>query len=324
MSTQPIAPMTLGDIFDRLFKLIGKTWLRNLIIASVILIIPVLMMAFSMNGFLSAVARMAEEQNYGDEFATPGFVELLGHIAVFILGLLIFLFATAAARLGITIVSCAEVVGEPLDWREALGRSFGVRYARIIGASVLTALAIGGLVGIPYIVIIVAIAVRSIVLGLLGGLSLLILGCLAVYIGIRWSFLVPAVAWEDLGVMASFRRSWSLVENNWWRVLGILLLMGIITSFVVSLVLAPVYVVAFLSFFAGMFSHLGNMQSEQESPRIILDGIRSFGFGIGLLSGISSILQLLISPLYVVILYFDLRARKGEFQTQTPPHEVTV
>ncbi len=316
--------MTLGDIFDRLFTLIAKTWLRNLIIASVILIIPVLIMAFSMNGFLSGIAGMANERNYGDEFATPGFVEVLGHLAVFAFGLLVFLFAAAAARLGVTIVSCAEMAGEPMDWRDALGRSFGIRYARVLGTYILTALAIGALIGVPYILIFVAIAVRSIALGLVAGLFLLGLGCLAVYVGIRWSFLVPAVAWEDLGVMASFRRSWSLVKDNWWRVLGIMLLMGIITSVAVSLVLAPFYVAAFLSFFSGIFSHLRGFQSEPADPRMFLEGLRSFGFGIGILSGVSSILQLLVSPLYVVVLYFDLRARKGEFQTQTPHTEATA
>ncbi len=305
--------MTLGDIFDKLFKLIGRTWLQNLILALVILAVPLVILAFSVNGLLSGIVSMAEEQNNGAEVGIGGLFAILGQLALFGIGLVIFMLGTVAARLGITTITCAEMAGEPVDWRQALTRALGVRYARLLGAEILMILAIGGMVGIPYALLIVSIAVRSITLGLVAGFMLVVFGCLGVYIAIRWSFLVPVIAWEDAGVTAAFRRSWALVRDQWWRVFGIVLLLGIVTSFAVSLVLAPVYIATFLSFFSSMFRHAGDFHAEQTDPRIFLEGFRTFGFGIGVLSGLSSLLQLLIAPLYIVVLYFDLRARKGEF-----------
>ncbi len=323
MTTQAILPMSLGDIFDRLIKLIGKTWLRNLIVAVLILILPALILGFSMNGFFSHIGEIARQQSNGGEVDPQGVFEMLGHMTVFFLGLLLFMLASGASTIGVTAISCSEMSGQEMGWQEAIRRSFSVRFARLIGMSILRALAFGGMIAIPYILIIVAIAIKSIGFGLLAGLLLVVGGCFALYIGIRWSFVVPAIAWEDAGVMASFRRSWMLVKENWWRVLGILILLGLITSFAVSLVMTPVYIAAFWNFFTTMFERIGTGEVERPDPTVFLEAFRSFGLSIGFVTGLSAILEMLISPLYVVVLYFDLRARKGEFD-QAATNAVTA
>lgn len=52
----------------------------------------------------------------------------------------------------------------------------------------------------------------------------------AVYLGIRWSFIRQAALLEGCGVRASFSRSSYLVKQNWWRVFGILLVVGVISG----------------------------------------------------------------------------------------------
>ncbi len=315
MTTQAILPMSLGDIFDRLIKLIGRTWLRNLILAALVLVVPVLIFSVGMNGFFSYIADLTRDQSKGGDIDPQSVFMMLGHMMMFFFGLLLLMLASAAATLGVTATTCAEMAGEEMGWQQAFQRTFSVRYLRFIGMSILRALAIGGLIAIPYILIIVAIAMRSIGFGLFAGLTLVAGGCVALYVGIRWSFVVPAIAWEDAGVVAAFRRSWTLVKNNWWRVFGILLLMGIITSFAISLVMTPVYLIAFWKFFALLFERIGSGEIQNPDPTIFLEAFRSFGLGIGLATGLSTILEMLISPLYVVVLYYDLQARRGEFDT---------
>ncbi|HEY6951031.1 MAG TPA: hypothetical protein VI758_01420 [Bacteroidota bacterium] len=318
MTTVPIVPMSLGDIFDRLFKLIGKTWIRNLILACVILIVPVLILTVGMNAFFSSIAALAKENEPGEHLAPHQLFAMLGSMGWFFLGLFLFLLASAASTLSITIVSCAEMSGEPMTWQEALDRTFGIRLARQIGVSVIQAVAFSGLILVPYVMLIVAIAMRSTMLGLLGGCLLLACIPIVVFLFIRWAFTTPALGWESLGVFASFRRSWGLVTNNWWRVFGILLLMSIIVSFATSLVMTPVYLITLWKFFASYFEMIGSQGSELRDPSVFLEGLHSFALGIGIVAGLSSVLQMLVTPLYHVVLYFDLRARNNEFSQPSP------
>ncbi len=48
-----MAPLTLSEMFDRLFKLIGRTWLRDLILSSIILVPPAIVFIFGMHGFFT-------------------------------------------------------------------------------------------------------------------------------------------------------------------------------------------------------------------------------------------------------------------------------
>ena len=59
----------------------------------------------------------------------------------------------------------------------------------------------------------------------LGFIALIIPG---IYISVRLCVVAPAVVVEGHRGMDAMRRSWDLVKDNWWRVLGILLVVGII------------------------------------------------------------------------------------------------
>jgi len=319
MTAPAIVPMTLSDIFDRLFKLIGKTWIRNLILASIILIIPVIMMSVGLESFFSSIATLAKENEPGTPLAPEQFVMMFGSMAWFFIGLVIFILATLATTLGVTIVACAETTGQPMTWQEAFKRVFSIRLARMFGAYILQGLVFMGLFLPPYILLIIAIVTKSPMLGLFAGFLLFACILIVIFFFIRWAFAVPAIAWEDHRVVGGLRRSWALVKDNWWRVFGILVLMGIMLSFAVSLIMTPVYVIAMWKFIAAYFETISSAGSHELDPTTLLEGFRSFGFGFGIVSGLGSVLQMLIAPLYVVILYFDLRARKGEFSQGSSP-----
>lgn len=69
----------------------------------------------------------------------------------------------------------------------------------------------------------------------------------AIYLAVRWAFLVQAVMLEDTRPAEALTLSSRMVSGYWWRTLGIILVIGILTSvpiFVVSVIfaLAPLLV----------------------------------------------------------------------------------
>ncbi len=318
-----ITPMTLGEIFDRLFKLIGKTWLRSLILVSIIMVLPAVIFILGMDSFFSEIANMINDKAIGGANIPEGFGSMLITMIGFFIGLTFFVLGTEAATLGVTITSCEEMNGQYITWEEALRRMFSIRFLRLIGQNILIGLVIVGLVLIPYILLIAAIAAKSFLLGFFAVLLLLTSIGFIVFLTTNWAFTVQAIGWEDANIFQSFRRSRQLVRGNWWRVFGILLLMNIMLSFAVSLIITPVYLIAMWDFFASYFSMLGSAGSKEVDPTAIFETFRTIGIRIGLVGSLSTVLQLLVSPLYTTVLYFDLRAR-DELNVQLRQTDTTI
>jgi hypothetical protein len=305
--------MTLGDIFDRLFKLIGKTWIRNLIIAAVILGPAALIMGAAADMGFSELAQVMENRDSGDPFTSTELSTMVGFALWFAIGLTLMIIGSVIATVAVTIVACAEMSNEPLSWQEALSRTFHVRVVKVFGQYILEGALFTLIVIIPYVLLIIGIAVDSVALGFVGGFLIFAGILFAVYLGISFAFTVPAISWEDADVIESFKRSWALVRGNWWRTFGILILMGMMVSFAASIIMTPFYLIFLWDFFQAYFEAISSMTSGTADPAIFVSMIKSLGFGIGILSGISSIIQLVVTPLYSVVMYFDLRARRGEF-----------
>jgi hypothetical protein len=83
-----------------------------------------------------------------------------------------------------------------------------------------------------------------------------VVGALVV-LAIRFAMATPALVLEDLGVVASLRRSWALTRGRFWRTFGVLLVAGILVGIVQQVVGFGVQVVGSLLGFA-VGSTLGN------------------------------------------------------------------
>ncbi len=85
-------------------------------------------------------------------------------------------------------------------------------------------------------------AVAAIALSL-AGLFLLVLP--GIYLAIRLSLAVPAVAVEQLGPVAALRRSWALTASaQLWRVLGLMALVLAVTGLVEAVIEVPLVAIA--------------------------------------------------------------------------------
>lgn len=313
-----IKPMSLGDIFDALFKLLGKTALRNLILSALILLPAALISIYGLEALFSSLAEFLRDRAAGRAAATAEMARLFGAMSAYLLVIVVLLLAYLAAALAATTVGCSEISGQAITWQEALRRVFSVRLARTWGQSILAFLALLGIVLAAYLILIAAVVTDSSAMKGIGIIALLFSIGVAVYLWVRWIFALPAIAWEEAGVMQSFHRSSFLVKGWWWRTFGVGLLLYLITQFAITLVTTPLSFVALWGFFKNYFALLGSMSGGQPDPDMVYRLFDSLGVGLGILIYISYILTAMIVPLFVAIMYFDLRARKGEFE-QLPP-----
>lgn len=308
-----IQPMNLGDIFDRLFKLFGKTLRRNLILTLIVIVPASLILAYGMDAFFGKISDFASLRSESDFDSIEDWGPMLSGLASMGVAGILFMLGYLAAMLGVTIIACNEMNGRKISWNEALNMTMSVRYARFLGQQILAIIAISAIFIFPFIIL--AASDQKAFGGLLVFTSFFVI----IFLWIKWAFAIAAIAFEDAGVYQAFQRSWYLVAENWWRTFGILLLLNIVIQFALSIITTPISMFALWDFYAEYFKMLGAMGGQQVSPEKILAMLDSMGVGIGLASGVSTILSLLIVPLITVVMYFDLRARKGEFVEQTPP-----
>ena len=143
---------------------------------------------------------------------------------------------------------------------------------------------------------------------LVGVLGFLTATVFAAIIGIRWSLALPVVMLEGRGPMASLGRSWRLVRDSAWRVLGIMLVTALIVGFVAGMIRAPFEFLggpgAFITNMTSTSTSASTLNLSQLEPTIL--GTLTYALG----SIIASALTAPLAAGVVVLLYADLRMRK--------------
>ncbi len=153
---------------------------------------------------------------------TEGNIDVLVLFIVIAVILVVLSFVAYALMEGALIHAVSE---------QSLGQAIGIgqvysfawrRLGAMVGAEILAALAILGMcitiVGIPF----------------------------AIYFGVRWAFIWQTALVEGVSPRAALSRSSDLVRGNWWRVVGIMFVVGIIAgaiSWVLGLILGLIPVV---------------------------------------------------------------------------------
>lgn len=311
--------MRLGDIFDRIIKLIGRSIKRNAIIAIICLAIPSVLMTAGVTGFYSSLAEMMRSAAGGGGATAGDFTGLIASLALLLCVGIIFFVGYLASKLGVTIVACSEMMEEPMAWQAALRRAVGPPLGRAVGQVLLLILAMAGMMLIPFFLFILAGRSHSVMLGLLGVLAFFVAIPLAISYWVKWSMAITAIAWEDAGVLVSFGRSEWLVQGSWWRLFGMLLLFSIISQFAISLILTPVTFIAMWRTYLEYFRMLGSLRHSSPDPETFARMLSGMGLGVGISASLSLMLAMLIEPVYTTVLYFDLRARKREFEPPAIP-----
>jgi hypothetical protein len=159
-----------------------------------------------------------------------------------VLGLLtgvISVLATSVLTGMLVTVLGEAVLGRSISWGVAWNR-VGRRIPGLVGLSLLA--------GLVVVAILLVALLPGILVGIGGGegaavalvvLGVLVGGAAALWIGVSWSLAAPAFVLESLGVVGALGRSWRLVRGQWWRVLGITLLGGLIAVIVAAILAVP-------------------------------------------------------------------------------------
>ncbi len=313
--------MTLGDIFERTFTLIGKTFVRNLIVAAIFLVIPVVLMTIAADNLYSSIADINIHLNGLPE--QTGFnviLPYLGQVGLFVVSAFMITLGVLLAEITISYIVGKELMGEPVSLSEAVQETFYMKWLYGIGQGLIKYFAIIG--GIVILVIFGAVLYSMIGSGFIIGLLVLlfvVVGIPAIFfLVLRWYFSLTAVAIEDLGPIDALRQSWSLVEGYWWRTCGILILFSILSQFVISIISIPIQFGTMFNFYKEFFTALGRSGGNID-PQTLHQTLKTMGPGIGIGTGISSLFSLLITPVFTVVMYFDLRARKNDLPGMEAP-----
>ena len=112
---------------------------------------------------------------------------------------------------------------------------------------------------------------------------------IVIWVLIRWSVALPALFAEGIGPVTAIGRSWNLVRDNWWRTLGIVIVVAILVS-LIELALGALF-----GGIAAIVPGLG-------------DDIRA-----GVVETVVTLVDAVVSaitPIAITMLYLDLRVRK--------------
>ena len=262
MSTK-LNPRNIGDILGDTFRIYGKNFWTLLAIAAIVLGVLGVIQIIAGPGLLPLIMTgLAIEALTG--WIIAGLIIL---VVAYILG--------GSLMVGALIHAVSE---QYLRQTISIGQAYRFAWARLwdmIGAGILAFLAIGG---------IIAVSVFVAIFSWVGWILVVVGSCASIYLMIRWTFFLPAALLEGLGPTAALSRSSGLVKKNWWRVLGIMLVVALISGAISAIL--------------GMMPMVGAI--------------------------IGSILATPIYAIANTLLYYDLRVRKEEYSLEALASELHI
>jgi hypothetical protein len=236
-----LGPRNVGDILRETFTIYRKNIWR---FAAIIAVVAIPLSIVISLVFLAIII-----------FPKPpppdlGFEEfIMQHLPTLIPASIIILFISIAAEAlaqGAMVYCTAEqYFRHPIDNGYAYRFSWK-RLPNMLGAVLLIFLTTIAIISIPVGILLASyfhvlpsmnpqLTILVITLGLVSLLAL-------IYIGTVWQFALPAVLLQGCGPISALRASFELVKESWWRVFGIIFVLGLIV-FGINLVLAFVPII---------------------------------------------------------------------------------
>jgi hypothetical protein len=300
-----LEPRNIGDILRETFAIYKSNFLR---LIAMVAIVQVPMVALSI--ILSPLMPLYGE--LGAEATSP-------FISLFWIPIYLAFFAASILMGGAIIHAVSEqYFNQPIN----IGRAYSFAWQRMgamFGAVVLVYLAMVGIF-LPAILISVIIAVA------IGGIYSWLIGCViavvltfavapaAIYLGTKWVFILPTAMFEGCGPKAALAHSSALVKQNWWRVLGIVMLLLIIVQIIAMIFYIPAMIGAVTWTITGDITG-----AITETTTGLPTGLMIWAIAGG---AIGSIISVPIGMIGITLLYFDLRVRKQGYSLDVLANEL--
>jgi len=288
----PLRPLSLSDIFNAAVGYVRANPKATLGLTTVVVLITQILGLLLQVGPLAFTGRVGAAS--GQELTTP---MVVGSIASAAAGGLATALAAILLSGMLTVVVGRAVFGSKITIGEAWEGVRG-RLLALIGLSALEVLAVVVLVGAVVAAIAgMVVAANTGVAVIIGIPLVLALIAALAYLFTALAFAPVAIVLERKPVWASISRSFALVSNHFWRVLGIRLLAGLVAVVVAGAVSVPFSIAGQLLVF----------DAGTAGPFILATAITSVGSAIG---------QIVTAPFtagVVVLLYTDIRIRAEAF-----------
>jgi hypothetical protein len=266
-----LRPLDIGDVLDETFRVYRRQFVAFMTVmgfvvvpSSLLSLLIVLATGFTGPAMTRAIQERGDFTSIAVAFvlfAILGIVASVAHLVA----------AGAAAR-----VASNTILGHPVSVGDAYREAFGHLGSLLLGSFV-TGLAVGLLfmtcLGLPF----------------------------AVFIGLGWSLLVPSIVLEGRGAFEAMSRSWDLVNGHRWRLLAVVVLIGLIVYLLVSV---PAAIFGFIS---GGLAAIGGgspgLMMAAQAGNVLFQAVGQTLFGA-------------VFIVTITLLYYDLRIRKEAFDLE--------
>ncbi|MGW8886030.1 DUF7847 domain-containing protein [Streptomyces sp. NPDC055749] len=311
----PLVPLRLGDILSGAFATMGRYWKQLFGMGLALYGGAVLVMAAALAVAYSAVGDHLERLvalSSDEEPASSDYVPLIIAFGVVaLLGIVVMMLASALMYGAVPAILQDAVLGRRVTFATVFRRSWA-RLPALIGTVLLTALIAVVPIGLAMVAFIAMMTAFITLDSNSGALTVMSLGALcalltapaALWLWVKFSLAPAAVVFEGQGPVGALRRSSQLVRGDWWRVFGISLLAGVMTSVAAYIIQMPFSV---LGMFPGMIS-TADLDSDPSPAAVI---IAMSGYMVAMVLGqmVAQIVSSTFPPLVNGLLYVDRRIR---------------
>lgn len=227
----PLRPLVLSDIFDGAFRIIRYN--PRATIGAAVLVSAVAMIVPIVAGLASGSTGGLTPDPHGNGLSDSQVVSLLVALGGLLAGAQLQSIGLLFVSGMIAHVSSAAAVGRKLSMAEAWAATRGKRW-RLLGMAFLLGLGVVVVVGVAVaLVVLVAVGFQAplgeVVLFSILIAAVLLVGYLWFWVRLR-ALAVPTLMLEPVGVFGALRRAVRLTRHQFWRLLGLLLLVTLVVG----------------------------------------------------------------------------------------------
>jgi uncharacterized membrane protein SirB2 len=305
----PLRPLSFGTLIGAPFQVLRRNPKVTVGAALLIQGLPQAIVSLLIVGGVGLLFNRVANASTADQGALQagavGWAVLLG-----IVSLVVSAVSTSLLQ-GIVVNEVArETLGEKLTlgslWR--LTRS---RIGLLIGWTLLLSVALGVGVGVLAVIAVMLFAGGGSLIGVGVAYSVIAsLGAIvvAVWLATKLALVPSAIVLERLGIGAAMKRSWRLTAGYFWKTLGVIVLIGLITYFVTQIITTPI---ALIGGFAGLLLNPTGLGASASDPSIAQVYLSQLGINVisTVVSAVIGAVMAVVQSSAVALIYLDLRMR---------------
>jgi hypothetical protein len=316
----------MNDFFTSIFSMLKYVWKDALVLSLIFLIPTSILFSFGFTKFIGILMVSFDRMKDIREFnGSPDL--MFQFIRNMIIGYLYFFGAmllNSIARLFVngfvSLKSYRIAIGENIYFNENFMVTLTRKFPKIFLQAILIGLIFLGIFVGFYLIVFVPILIAGIFKNTVLIVILVILDVILVcgfvvfivWFSIKFSFSQYPIICEDSKIIEGIKKSFYLVKGNFWRVLGITLLISLILSFALNMVTSPIIMVNFMPSYFDFLKNMSDNEKYMESIMNLYKSMANIGPGLGISMVISGVVESLIMPVYFCLFYIDLKVRKNE------------